>query len=243
MASAIALCMAIFSVPKVQSSPSLKLISAQEIDLVDGSGNVLASLGHTSDGNVLTFFDSTGKKTLTLGDAANESAAGLTTWDNNKVIAGNGIVRSFSGENSTGFGGCIGIGANGASSGIGVLSSTFEGYFANDGNGTLRQLGGITLDGTFNIWRLIDPNGMLRVGAIQVPPGTETGPNRQGNGFAVFDSHQMQEASMAAFADGSLAGFNVVDTANIDRFSAYLDQTGMNLKIRDANGNVLTHLP
>jgi hypothetical protein len=49
---------------------------------------------------------------------------------------------------------------------------------------------------------------------------------------------------MGAFTDGSLAGFNVVDTNNIDRYPAYLlTPGGIFVDTRDANGNVTGHLP
>src|SRR5262249_37304454 len=87
------------ALPRVSAHPGgPAVISAPQINLVNASGQVLASLGVTTDGTVLTFFDSLGQKTLTLGNNAKESFAGLATWDNNKVIPGTGIVRTDFGE-------------------------------------------------------------------------------------------------------------------------------------------------
>jgi hypothetical protein len=84
---------------------------------------------------------------------------------------------------------------------------------------------------------------VVRVSARQVPPNFVID-DRKGNGFAISDQNGTQEASMGAFTDGSLAGFNVVDPNNIDRFSAYLTTlNGMNVDTRDQNGNVTGHLP
>jgi hypothetical protein len=258
-------------------APSLKLLSAQQINLVNGSGRVLASLGTTSDGNVITFFDSAGKKTLTCGDNANESFAGCATWDNNKVIPGTGVVRTTFGESNPNVGPVSGFGAgvfdgsgkertgfgttydlttndvfaidsDGSSTGIGSFEATkFKGFFTNDTNGVTRQFGGLSFDSAISDYineiGLQDPSGVTRLSAAQTPPTLINGQGRRGNGFVVWDSNGLQEASMGAFTDGSLAGFNVVDPNNIDRLSAYLFQNSMNVDTRDANGNVTGHLP
>jgi len=268
----VSLCAATFSVPWATGAPILKLLSTQQLNIVNASGTVLASLGQTSDGNVLTFYDSTGKKTLTFGNSANETLAGALAWDNNKVIPGTGKVRVTWGESNpnvgpdSGFGSVVfdGTGrtrtafgtsydltvnevaafdSNGSSSGIGIFPSKFVGYFASDLNGVTRQFGGLSLDGTSNFWGESDPNGMTRVSAAQVQPDFVDPQDRRGNAFVLWDPNGLQQASMSAFTDGSLAGFNVVDPNNIDRLSAYLYMNSMNVDTRDANGNVTGHLP
>ncbi len=74
--------------------------NVQQLNLVNGSNTVLASLGTTSDGNVLTFFDSSGKKTMTLGNSADGTDTGLATWDGNSIYPGTGIARTFFGESN-----------------------------------------------------------------------------------------------------------------------------------------------
>jgi len=267
MASAVALCLAIFSVPKVQSKhiTGQPLISAQQIELVDASGRVLASLGPTSDGNVLTFFDSAGKKTMTLGDNATECFAGLTTWDNNNVIPGNGVVRTSFGESNQNCGGFSGavvldgnekprtvaglsfdlktnslvaLDANGTATGVGIFPSSFAGYFANDANGTTRQFGGLSLDGKSNLWAEADTGGQLRLLSAQNPDDTPNSEGRIGNGFVIRDSNGQQRAAMFAFTDDSLAGFNVVDKNNRDRFEVNLRDQDVAVNLFNAAGGL-----
>jgi hypothetical protein len=272
MASTLALCVATYSVPWATGAPTLRVLSAQQINLVNAGGRVLASLGTTSDGNVLTFFDSSGRKTLTFGNNANETLAGALAWDNNNVVPGTGKVRVTWGESNPNVGPVNGFGAavfdgsgrtrtafgtsydltvndvaafdsNGSSTGIGIFPSHFVGYFASDANGVTRQFGGLSLDGTANNWAEADPTGVIRVSAAQVEPDFVDPQNRRGNAFVLWDPNGLQQASMSAFTDGSLAGFNVVDTNNLDRLSAYLFQNSMNVVTRNANGVVTGHLP
>lgn len=52
---------------------------------------------------------------------------------------------------------------------------------------------------------------------------------------------------MAAFVDGSLAGFDTFDPNNVLRYAAFLTQNGntssMNVDTFDANGTVTAHMP
>jgi len=257
-------------------APILKVLSTQQLNIVNASGTVLASLGPTSDGNVLTFYDSTGKKTLTFGNNANETLAGAAAWDNNKVIPGTGKVRVTWGESNPNVGPVSGLGAavydgtgrtrtafgtsydltnnyvaafdsNGSSTGIGIFPSQFLGYFASDTNGVTRQFGGLLFDSAISDYLneigLQDSTGVTRVSAAQVPPTFSDAQHRAGNAFVLWDPNGLQQASMSAFTDGTLAGFNVVDTNNLDRLSAYLFNNSMNVITRDANGNVTGHLP
>jgi hypothetical protein len=85
--------------------------NVQQLNLVNGSNSVLASLGVTSAGNVLTFYDSSGKQTLTLGNSADGTSTGLTTWDGNSILTGNGVARTAFGEANTSntYGGGLGF--------------------------------------------------------------------------------------------------------------------------------------
>jgi hypothetical protein len=174
IASTVALCAVTLSVPwATGAGPILKVVSTQQLNLVNASGRVLASLGATSDGNVLTFFDSSGKKTLTFGNNANETLAGAAAWDNNNIIPGTGKVRVTWGESNPNAGPISGFGASvydgngrvktgfgttydlttndvfvidsdGSSTGIGSFQATkFKGFFTNDSNGITREFGGL----------------------------------------------------------------------------------------------------
>jgi hypothetical protein len=276
MASTVALCVATYSVPWATGAPTLKVLSTQQLNIVNASGRVLASLGLTSDGNVLTFYDSSGKKTLTFGNNANETLAGAVAWDNNNVVPGTGRIRVTWGESNPNVGPVSGFGAgvfdgagrartafgtsydltnnsiaafdpNGTSAGIGIFPSQFVGYYASDTNGVTRQFGGLAFDSAISDYlneiALEDSTGVTRVSAAQVPPTFSDAQHRAGNAFVIWDPNGLQQASMSAFTDGSLAGFNVVDTNNLDRFSAYLFQNSMNVVTRNANGVVTGHLP
>jgi hypothetical protein len=224
-------------------------LTVQTLNVVDANNHTIATLGKTATGNHLTFFDSSGNRTMTVGNNVNESFAGLATFDNNNVIAGTGVVRTVFGESNPNAGATAGFGASvfdgdsvqlsgfgpsfdlsnngvsftddasGSSAGIGTFQHTnFAGYFASDPNGTSRQSGGLSLDGTTNIWLEQDPNGTTRVSASQVTPNFVNSAGRGGNAFVIWDQNGLEEASMGAATDGSLAGFNVVDPNNIDRF-------------------------
>ena len=165
--------------PVAAPSPTalkLQTLTVQTINVVDTSNRLRASVGQTTDGNVLTFFDSSGHKTLTVGNNATESAVGATAWDGNKIIAGAGVPRVGWGESnpnselSDGFGDRVydadgntrtGFGmsydlvtnaiyannADGSSEGIGTFATGFQGYYVNDATTPAsRQFGGIYFD-------------------------------------------------------------------------------------------------
>jgi hypothetical protein len=155
-----------------------KKIEAEEIDLVTPTGQVLASLGSTSDGTGLVVFDSSGKKTLSVGNSADGTGTGLATFDGNSIFPGTGKARTQFGEGnaanvSPGLGFAVNDGAgktrvtagttvdvmqgsfetldpNGSTAGITDDNKTFhdQGFFANDLNGTNRVFAGNSLDGT-----------------------------------------------------------------------------------------------
>ncbi len=120
------------------------IATVTQLNLVNGSNQVLASLGTTSNGNLLTFFDSSGKITTTVGNSADGNATGITTWDGNSVLAGSGIPRTAFGESNT-------ASVTGGGLGFSVYDST----------GKLRLTGGTSpdaaeADGSF---QAIDSNG------------------------------------------------------------------------------------
>lgn len=247
--------------------------SLQHLNIVDGGNHTLASLGPTTDGNVLTFFDSGGKKTLTVGNNATETAVGATAWDNNNIIPGTGVPRvgwgeanpnfalgngfgdrvyDANGKTRSGFGmsydltinSVYTVDANGTSTGFGIFPNQFAGYFANDLNGISRQFGGLTLDGQFSQWAESDPNGQPRVGARQVPDGFVDQQGHPGNGFILQDSDGLGRAAMGAATDGSGISFGILDRNAKPRLVAeFTDQNGPAVDTLDQNGNVTGHLP
>jgi hypothetical protein len=106
----------------------------------------MASLGPTADGNVLTFFDSGGSKTLTVGNNATETGAGTTAWDNNKIIPeGTGVPR-------------VGWGESNPSNPKTNLGSGF-GDVVYDANGNARTGFGMSYDLTTNAVYAINADG------------------------------------------------------------------------------------
>lgn len=138
----------------VLNPPPATTLTAQKINLVDASNHVRASLGQTADGNVLTFFDSSGAKTLTFGNNAEETAAGATAWDNNKIIPGTGVPRVGWGEVNPN---------NGSVNGFGMR--------VFDGNGNTRTGLGMSYDLTENTVYAIDANG-TSTGFLISPTGS-----------------------------------------------------------------------
>jgi hypothetical protein len=249
---AVAACIAVSSLPLAESASTLSAVRAKSFNVVNAANRTIATLGPTADGNALTFFDSAGKKVVTVGISATQTAAGVFTWDNNNVEAGTGIVRAAFGEGTSttasGFGAQVfdgtghlragfglsrdlmtadffAIDSNGSATGVGTFDATnFAGVFATDLNGVSRQDDGISLDGMTSAASFLDPNGVLRVHVVQEPSTIIDSQGRGGNGVAVSDPNGLQTSGMFDFESGTtqLRGFNVVDANNIDRMSAYL---------------------
>jgi hypothetical protein len=138
-------CIAISAVPQALSKDSgRKEISARQINLVSEGGAVLASLGTTADGNVLTFFDSSGRKTMTIGDSADGTFAGIATYDGNSIFAGTGKPRTSFGEANA---------SNVTGGGFGFA------VFDPSGSFKVRAAAGTTPDATIGFFETIDPNG------------------------------------------------------------------------------------
>jgi hypothetical protein len=124
------------------AKPKTKKIEAEEIDLIAPGGHILATLGVSSAGTGLVFFDSAEKKTLFLGNGADGTSTGLATLDGNSIFAGTGQVRTFFGESNA-------KNASGGGLGFSVL----------DGAGKSRVLAGTTPDFTEGVMETVDPNG------------------------------------------------------------------------------------
>jgi hypothetical protein len=119
------------------------LLEAQQIELVSVSGQVLASLGSDSNGTGLTIFDSSGKRTLSVGNSADGTSTGIATFDGNSIFPGTGKLRTQFGE------------GNAASVAPGL------GFGVNDAEGKARVVGGTTVDVTQGFIETIDPNGSI----------------------------------------------------------------------------------
>ena len=245
LASMSAMFAAVASVPLALSKPpaGVPVVNAQQINLVNTSGQVLAALGPTSDGNVLTFFDNAGKKTLTLGNNPQENLSGIAFWDGNSIIPGTGKVRVIVGEGNptagpkAGFGttiydgsgllrtafgpsydltfnGMIAIDPDGTSTGVDIFQPTSsEGFFANDANGVTRTFVGKSLDST------------------------------SFNGTFLYDANNSNRLWMGDFQNESSLTFGMTDSTGQARAFGGFDQFGPRLLTLNAAGTVTGHLP
>jgi hypothetical protein len=196
-----------------------------------------------SAGNVLTFFDNAGKKTLTIGNNPQENLSGIAFWDGNSIISGTGKVRVIVGEaNPTagpkaGFGtsiydgsgllrtafgpsydltfnGMIAIDPDGTSTGVDIFQPTSsEGFFANDANGVTRTFVGKSLDST------------------------------SFNGTFLYDANNSNRLWMGDFQYESSLTFGLTDSTGQARAFGGFDQFGPRFLTLNAAGTVTGHLP
>ncbi len=234
------------------------VISVQQFNLVDAHNNVLASLGQTSNGTVLTFFDSSGKATLTVGNNTQANFEGMVAWDGNSIIPGAGISRvSLGASNPDGFGGSIvdgtgktratfGLTYDGTGTGFNAFAvngsqttlAAFEngpneGLYVNDLNGKLRVQAGISLDGiSFDGVFVYDQTGLVRTGVDYEP----------GNNFQGFFTSGANGGSLSILGnalDGSFSFLNLLDSSGTNEVKGYASGDGSQsgVVVQDANGN------
>ena len=238
------------------------VISVQHLNLVDASSNTLASLGQTSNGTVLTFFDSSGKVTLTVGNNTQANFEGMVAWDGNSVIPGAGISRvSLGASNPSGFGGSIVDGAgktratfgltydgtgtgfnafavNGSQTSLAAFENgPSEGFYVNDLNGKLRVQAGISLDGkSYDGVFIYDQTGFERTGVDY----------EQGNNFQGFFTHGANGKNLSILGnalDGSSSFLNLLDANGNARVSNTQNGSSQGVAVFDAGGNEVGHLP
>ena len=118
--------------------------NVQQLNVVDSGNNVLATLGTSSFGHGLTFFDSSGNVTLILGNTADGTAAGLALFDGNNIIPGTGKFRLSLAEANA---------SNAFGNGFGLVTwDTAE---------KAKLAAVTTLDNTQSFIETIDPNGSV----------------------------------------------------------------------------------
>lgn len=192
-----ALFAGVATVPLANSKPpnGVPVVNAQQINLVNTSGKVLASLGTTADGNVLTFFDPSGKKTLTVGNSADGTSTGVATWDGNSILPGTGHFRATFAETNS---------SNPLGGGL-----AFNVW--NDA-GKARVAVGTTVDDTFGFIFTSDPNGSTI--------GIENNGNGfQNQGFFANDLNGKNRIFVGNSLDGTAPFFAVNDANNVTRAS------------------------
>lgn len=189
MVATITVAAAMISVPMANSKPSV--FSATEFDLLGATGKVTAKLMNLNGGASLLFYDSGGKLVSSVGftNTASVAAAGLTVWDGNAILAGDGIARAGFGYTS-----------RGPSTGIGAATW--------DASGNVRSAVGQGLDGSLAYEVLYDNTGALRTG-IEIPSGANIGYFNQ-------DANGTPRVSLYESANGLVASLSLVHQSGIE---------------------------
>jgi hypothetical protein len=118
--------------------------NVQQLNLVNASNQVLATLGsNATDGTFLAFFDPSGNVTLGIGNTADGTGAGMSTYDGNSIFPGTGVARTSFGETN----------ASGAFPGLG--------FIVLDGSGKERARAGTSTDLTTSNFFTVDANGSV----------------------------------------------------------------------------------
>ena len=216
--------------------------NVQQLNLVDGSNKILASLKPSAMGGAsLNFYDNASSRLVQVGEADDGSLAGLQIFDGNSFASGSGIVRAYYGVAGAGFGG----GVKGPDGGfrlvlgespndnpfpsiIALFDATgaartavdvfppgnFAGFVSQNGAGVNMTSVGNTLDNSKSFAAIYDSNGTLRT-------GIDADFNTNFQGFFDKNANGQNQAVLGGTLDGS---------------SSFMD-------LYDASGNILVNLP
>jgi hypothetical protein len=184
-------------------------LSIQQLNIVDASGNVLATFGSNNLGPLLSMVDAQGKKLLDLGikplsqpiqvgpGQFAQKGFGLAIFDGNSVLPGNGVLRT-------------GIGASEFGAGTATYDVTGSKIMTSDS---------ISQDGTSYGYAVLDGNGVARTGVDYYEPGKFTG-------FYLYDSQNRFRGAHGLYLDDSVSYADVYD-ANGSEYGM-VDNPGFN---------------
>lgn len=215
------------------------VITTQQINLVNGSGQTVAVLGTNGNSAGLVFVDNAGKWLLALGatQGASNSNAGLELFDGNDVLPGNGVPRAALGISSQG---AAMLALNGAGkpaliSGV-TADSSSAGSFALDTTGNARA--GFGNAGNGSGFFAKDSNNVTRYVAGVGADGAQAG-------SVTFDASGKPQLALGGNGDGSQNGMVSLDTTGQDRFDAGFSSalSSGGAVVKDANGNVIWFAP
>ena len=215
------------------------VISAQQINLVNGSGQIVAVLGTNGNSAGLVFVDNAGKWLLALGatQGASNANAGLVLFDGNDVLPGNGVPRAALGISNQG---AALLALNGAGkpaliSGVSADSSS-AGSFALDASGNARAGFGNASNGSGFFAK--DSNNVTRYVAGVGAAGAQAG-------SVTFDAAGKPQLALGGNGDGSQNGMVSLDGTGQDRFDAGFSSAAGSggAVVKDASGNVIWFAP
>lgn len=223
---------------KKMASLDAETITAQRINLVNGTGQIVAVLGTSSTGAGLVFVDELGRWLLALGASQNagKTTAGLALFDGNSALPGTGVTRA-----------AVGISGDGA------------GLTALDAAGNPALVSGINPDGTSAGSLALDSNGYARAGFGNASNGSGFFANDSNNvtryvagvgaggsqaGAVTFDATGKPQLALGGNGDGSAGGMVAFDATGRDRFDAgYSSANGGGLVVKDSSGSVIWYAP
>jgi hypothetical protein len=215
------------------------VITAQQINLVNGSGQPVAVLGTSSNSAGLVFLDNAGKWLLALGatQGTSNSNAGLVLFDGNDVLAGNGVPRAALGISNQGAAllALNGGGKPALISGVAADSSS-AGSFALDAAGNARAGFGNSSNGAGFFSK--DSNNVTRYVAGVGADGAQAG-------SVTFDASGKPQLALGGNGDGSQNGMVSLDPSGQDRLDAGFSSAAGSggAVVKDASGNVIWFAP
>jgi hypothetical protein len=214
------------------------VINAEQINLVNGSGQIVAVLGTSSSGAGLVFVDQLGRWILALGasDNGTTKTAGLALYDGNTVLPGKGVTRATVGISKDGAGlvALNGEGNPALTSGVSA-DSTSAGSIVSDSNGYARAGFGNASNGSG--FFATDSNNVTRYVAGITPGGTQAG-------SVTYDATGKPQLELGGVGDGSANGMLALDATGQDRLDAgYSSTEGGGALVKDSTGSVIWTAP
>jgi hypothetical protein len=220
------------------ASVDVGTVTAERINLVNGTGQIVAVLGTSTAGAGLVFVDSMGQWLLALGANLNGTSqtAGLAFFDGNVVLPGKGVTRAALGISGDGAGlvAFNGAGNPALTSGV-TVDGTSAGSFASDSNGYARAGFGNATNGSG--FFAGDSNNVTRYVAGVTAGGAQAG-------AITYDATGLPQLELGGVGDDSANGILALDPTGQDRFDAgYSSTEGGGAEVKNSSGTVIWTAP
>jgi hypothetical protein len=213
VSSLIAITVAGISIPIAHSITVPGPLGASEFDLLGPGLRITARLHTLRNGPNLTFYDNSGKIVADVGwvNDSTSAQAGLSVFDGNSVLAGNGVARAEVGYTSR------------SATGTGVGLANY------DATGVMRSNIGQSLDGSNDYEVLYDQTGLVRDGIIFN--------DTIANGFYTYDANGTQRVNLGQTLNNH-AQFELYDASGNQGLVASVDPADAfnGLAVFDGNG-------